>query len=185
MGVEGHAPTVLPPPLPGLTRYHLCRILVGWSGRMRNNLASHRDWIPHRPYRSESVYELRSAGILATKVGRKIRLRLMFLYTLSPVIEEQFRCCPNTSTQSAPLVTHWIFCSLLKSGSLMVSHRAALIIKYIMYVHSQTQQRISALLATHFGHHQANIVQKFKKGFKKVTHCMQPFFFLNFCAILA
>jgi hypothetical protein len=36
-----------------------------------------------------------------------------------------------------------------------------------MYVHSQIQQYIFAIFATsfsHYGHYQANIVQKFKKG---------------------
>ena len=60
------------------------------SGRMRDNLAPHRYWITHCPDRSESVYELRHPGPLAAKVGRKIRLRCMFLYTLSRVIEGQF-----------------------------------------------------------------------------------------------
>jgi len=48
-----------------------------------------------------------------------------------------------------------------------------------MYIHSQTQEYIFCFLATslgHYGHHQANIVQKFKNGWlhiaRKMLSCM-------------
>jgi hypothetical protein len=49
--------------------------------------------------------------------------------------------------------------------------------KQIIYVHNQTQQCICALLVTsfrHYCHHQANIVQKLKKGSYKRLYIIKP-----------
>jgi hypothetical protein len=76
---------------------------------------------------------------LAVKVGRKIRLRCLFLCTL-------FVACGRNSSQlvvllsqhlhtvcavSEALIISWdeIFRSLLKSGSFVTSHRVSLIVK--------------------------------------------------------
>jgi hypothetical protein len=99
---------------------------------MRNNLAPHWDSIPGRPGSSESVHELRHAGPLPAKVGEKIRLRCIFLYTLF------FACDWSSSNLVVLLPKHFhtvcaiseafiilrneIFRSILKSGSFMVSH---------------------------------------------------------------